>query len=274
MVETTLSHMKFDELFQIPSFTIGIIGGTGCGKTTLLKYILTLTKKHFNYVFLFQGSIPSDDNLYIDCVWPADIEVINNLDDKGMREEFLKKITEYTTDITKYNNDIKDHNLKSPDNQIQQVRTLFVFDDFGPGSKYFSTLANVSRHALSSYIYLIHNDIDIDPPLRKKLSHIFLAANFMPKQILENFKGIRNKFDDFRKQLLDNNEKKSFLVVNSDNPNQLRYINLTLKEVELTNNNNSLFYRCSKQRKQLTDALKSLANELRTEAELKIKNII
>jgi energy-coupling factor transporter ATP-binding protein EcfA2 len=270
--KTGLRVFDFTHLFKKDSFVLAIIGSSGHGKTTLLKHMLHISKEHYTNVFLFQGSAPSEENLYIDFIWPADIEYATDNDNKTYKTKFKNDILKYNTTIAEYNTDIRDYNKKH-DKQLKLIKTLFIFDDFGPNNKYFSDFANVSRHSLSSFVFIIHNDTDLDLSFRKKITHFFVNVCFALNQIAEIFKDIKNEYEVIRKKFMENNQKKTFLVLDRDNPMDLYYTCLNEKQIEAIKNSNSFLYRFSKQRISMRESLVKLAQHLREEEKRKKKSI-
>lgn len=262
--ELGLREFDFSQLFQKDSFVLAIIGSSGQGKTTLLKYMLDISKEHYTNVYLFQGSAPSEDNLYTNFIWPADIEYITDIDDKGYKIRFKNNISQYNSIIAEYNTDIRDYNKKCEENkQLSLIKTLFIFDDFGPNNKYFSDFANVSRHSLSSFVFIIHNDTDLDLCFRKKITHYFINVCYSLNQIAEIFKDIKSDYDSIRKKFIENNQKKTFIVLNRDSPMDIYYTCLNEIQIENIKNSVSVLYRFSKQRMKMKELIAKLANNIR-----------
>lgn len=262
---TNFNEFDFLKLFNKDSFVLAIIGSSGCGKTTLLKYMLDLSKKYYTNIFLFQGSAPSEDNLYTDYIWPADVEYITDIDDKTYKSNFKTLIVQYNTLIAEYNTDIRDKNKKNED-KIPLIKTMFIFDDFGPNNKYFSDFANVSRHSLSSFVFIIHNDTDLDLTFRKKITHYFINVCFPLNQIGDIFKGLRVLYEDIRKKFIENNQKKCFIILDRDNPLDIQYFYLNEFHLEKLRNSNSVLFRCSKQRCCMKTMIQNLAKMIRKDS--------
>lgn len=265
-LNTDLREFNFSELFKRDSFVLAIIGSSGHGKTSLLKHMLNISKDTYTNVYLFQGSAPSEDNLYTNFIWPADIEYITDIDDKGYKTRFKNDIMQYNTIIAEYNTDIRDYNKQNdPNKQLSLIKTLFIFDDFGPNNKYFSDFANVSRHSLSSFVFIIHNDTDLDLSFRKKITHYFINVCFSLNQIAEIFKDIKQYYDAIRKKFIENNQKKTFIVLDRDNPLDIHYTCLNEVQLESIKYSNSVLYRFSKQRICMKEIITKLATLLRNE---------
>lgn len=246
-----------------PSIILTIIGDSGSGKTTLLKYILCEAKSAYTHVFLFQGSMPSEDNVYTNYIWPGDIKYIRNISDKFNLEANTKNIKEYMENVTIHNNNISDINKKNNNKKpIPFIKTLFIFDDFGNNNRLLTDLTIIARHSYTSFAFLIHNDTDIDVPLRKKVTHYLINVNFTLNQILENFKNIKNDFEFIRKSFLEKRNNKCFLLIEKQNLNCINYCFLEEEQVKKIRNDSSIvFYKTSKQRKLFKDLLLEIYNE-------------
>lgn len=270
MNTSAVTEMNFEELWSLDYFTVAIMGSSGSGKTTLLRHILKQCKDNYTNVYLFQGCVAGGDNQYSNCVYPADTEAVSLIENRSAKDPIKQMVNEYNSCVTEINNDIKDYNLvllsknKEDKNKvIKNIRTIFIFDDFGSNSKDFCSLSDIGRHARTSYIYLIHNDTDLEASARKKITHYLINVAFVTGQVMDLFKDIKPIFDNIKAQFIKSGANKCFLCLKKDDPTDIKYCNLSQAEVEEANTFNSMFYRCSKQRKLIKGLLQQLANELR-----------
>lgn len=263
-MDTTIKNnlIDFKKICKSDSIVLAIIGDSGSGKTTMLKHILCETRKVYSHIFLFQGSMPSEDNVYINYIWPSDIYYQTNAKDKLSLNSVNSTIEKYIKDVSEINSNINDLNRKNDKLKIPNIKTLFIFDDFGDNNRMFSNATNISRHALTSFIFLIHNDTDLPRSLRNKVTHYLINVNFSLNQILEIFKSIKNDYEFLRKKFIEKNNNKCFLLLRKDNLNCIDYCSLSLEEVnKIKEKKNVVFYKSSKQRKLLKDFLINIYNE-------------
>lgn len=254
--------INFKKICKEDSVVLAILGASGSGKTTMLKHILSETRKIYTNIFLFQGSMPSEDNVYTNYIWPADIYYEKSPNDKMSLNNISNTIDNYVKTIIDINNNIKDLKKKNNKTNIPSIKTLFIFDDFGENNRHFADVTNISRHSYVSFIFLIHNDTDLHKSLRNKVTHYLINVNFSLNQILDNFKSIKNEYEHIRKKFIEQNKTRCFLLIAKENLNRIDYCSLTKEEVDkIRKKNNVVFYKHSKQRNILKDFIMDIYNE-------------
>lgn len=243
------------------SFYLCLLGSSGCGKTTLLKYILEEFKGYFTLIFLLLGSDPSEDNIYSNFVWPSHIKIFDNLNKKKEIQKTLDDIKKLADSITKINITIKDENKKNH-NQISSrpiIRTLFIVDDFGSELQNFSHFGNVGRHSNFYFIFLIHNDTDLSKEMRKKINYYFIQVNYNSHMILgeSRIENINSQIKEYKINFEKNSIRNPFVVLDIQH-SHLYYYFLTQEQVDETKFSISVLYTFSNEKLTLINSLKSL----------------
>lgn len=82
---------------------LGIIAGTGYGKTELLKSILNLIIDNFNFVYLYTSSISYSQ--YNDIIFPSNIIIKTANDSKVIHTSLFDEVVNYMNCIRKNNDD-------------------------------------------------------------------------------------------------------------------------------------------------------------------------
>lgn len=267
-----IEEVDFKKLFEnrTESIVMSIIGNTGSGKTTMLKYILSQSALTFTHRFLIQGSIASKDNIYIDHFWPDDIVYVDNTsngsDKKKELENVKNDIDEYRKKIISINTLIRDIKKKNSNSDLREISTLFVFDDLSQSNKIFSEICDTIRHSNVCFIFITHNDTDLDLKSRKKVSHYIVNVKYNTTQITEDFfkdKSFKTQYENIKQKFLEKQQDKTFLILNTKNPNKLEYKNLIEEEIRTIKNDNSMFKLCSQQKYLLKKYLTNLAKNLK-----------
>lgn len=248
------------KIIKADSVILALLGSSGCGKSTLLKHIIEECIGEFTHIFLYQGSSPSNDNIYINYVWPENINYIDNLDKNTINLK-REEISSYCVGVSNFNIDIEDKISKngSNDKVYKKIKTLIIFDDFGANNKYFTNFTNVSRHSLTSFVFLIHNDTNLDKTLRDKITHYFININYNINQIGDYFKPYRSTYESIRKRFIEMGDTKNcFLLVDMSNQGFFKYINLSKEETEKIKKQFITHYFLSKQRMLIKNEIKKV----------------
>lgn len=255
-----MDKINFKNCFRKPGNIVAIFGNSGCGKTTLLKHIINENEDVFTHVFIYQGSQPNEDNLYIDIAWPDDITVVSNDNNKkkDVIDNIKKEMDDITNYITKLNLEITDENKKNPKNTRRLMHVLFIFDDLTKESNKFNDYLGKLRHSPVTMVLLLHNATNIDKTFRAAITYFIINVNFELNQLTETVPRLKEYLGQLVKNKTDN---RLFLVF--DVEKSIPYFALVEKDdyLKLCNNPYSVFKRNSKQRNYLVRFLKNLAIE-------------
>lgn len=266
-------EMDFKKIFEEVSsnnVSMAILGPSGCGKTTLLKYILSQASTHINNIFVVQGSVPSKDNIYIDCVWPDDIFYYTKGEGKkDMSGALLKHLNELMVYQSEINQSIENFNRKEQKNQTNfkpypTLNTLIIFDDMRQDTNKFYDMINVSRHSNIATIFLIHADTDMKPAFRKNISHFIVSIGTDLNQFADTGKEFVDNFNLIKN---DTQRPKTKAFLGYDKVNKTtHFVQVTADEKKLLEKNfkYSVFTHASKQREEFVKSLQKIANEIRT----------
>lgn len=255
-----MNKINFKTCFEKPGNIVAIFGKSGSGKTTTLKHLIKETGDTFSHVFIYQGSQPADDNLYIDVAWPDDINVVSNDSDtkKGTIDNIKKEMDDIINYITKLNIEINDENKKNPNNKKKLMHILFIFDDLTKETNNFKEYLGKLRHSPVTMILLLHSATNIDKSFRSFITYFIVNVNFELNQLTESVPGIKEQFGQLRKNKTDD---RLFLVYDAEHNKP--YYSLVEEDdyKKLMNDPYTVFTRHSKQRDYLIKYLKDLAIE-------------
>lgn len=256
-----MEKINYKKCFEKPGNIVGIFGKSGSGKTTTLKHLIQETEDIFTHIFIYQGSEPAEDNLYIDIAWPDDIYVLNNDGEskKNAIESIKKEMDDIINHVTKINLEIEDGNKKNPNNKKKLMHILFIFDDLTKESNKFNDYLGKLRHSPVTMILLLHSSTNIDKTFRSAITLFIIHVNFELNQLADSVPELKDRFGQLRKNK--NGNDRLFLVYNAERC--VSYFSLVEEEnmKRLLETPYTVFNRHSKQRDYLIKYLKDLAIE-------------
>lgn len=256
-----MNELDFKDIFDDKGKMVAIYGKSGSGKTTLMKHIIRETRDIYTHVFLFQGSKPSIDNVYIDCVWPDNIRIISVGEKNAVQalQNELKSITEFATT---HNAVIVDENKRN-NTSNPKINVLVVIDDFVTKANQIKDMLGTARHSPLTCVLLLHSSTNIDKTYRSFIDVFMINIQFE----LHLLESVSPKLsDDFQQcKTLGSASQRMFYVYTPHN-NTSSYVEVNASQLkEMKTGIPTTVYYSSKQRSYLVKFLKSLAEDIKKE---------
>lgn len=167
-----------DKINTLGNFNAMILGGSGTGKTTLIKNMLNILEGEFQYIFLFINTEHGAIVNYSRYIPFNHCFPLENIEDPDKRKNYIKNTV---SKITKF---LQLHTTN--------VKILIVTDDLGNNTKkYYGDLLDNCRHDKVSNIILLHEPKQIF----SQTSVQFFFLTDVKIAIDENMRKIYKKID-------------------------------------------------------------------------------
>lgn len=254
-----MNAASVNDIFSGQCRLITLFGRSGSGKTTLMKRLIKESIDIFSHVFIFQGSKPSEDNVYTDVIWPDNINVVNMSDPKTGIENLKQEINSLADFGLALNKSIVNRNKINPSEADPLVNFLIVVDDLTDNTNKIKDMVGKIRHSPVTIVLLLQKATHIDKSFRSGVDMYMINVNFELHLLAEESEKMKQ---DFAKMVEIKNSDRLFFVYNAHiNKSYFIEVNET-QLLALKNDVPSVYFQNSKQRKYLVKYLKEIATDL------------
>lgn len=254
-----MNSANVSDIFSGQCRLITLFGRSGSGKTTLMKRLIKESRDIFSHVFIFQGSKPSEDNVYTDVTWPDNISVLNMSDTKTGIENLKQEINALAEFGSNINKSIIDKNKINQNTKDPLLHFLIVIDDLTDNTNKIKDMVGKIRHNPITIVLLLQKATHIDKSFRSGVDMYIINVNFELHLLADESDKMKQ---DFMKMVDMKTNDRLFFVYNTHS-NKSNFIEVNETQLlDLKNDTPPVFFQNSKQRHYMVKYLKEIAKDL------------